>query len=186
MIIDLLGKSLEELFNDCGRMFNLKTVLNLADQLLCRLETVHTKCYIHRDIKPDNFMMGRGGRRMMVYMIDFGLSKLYRDPINHRHIPYREGKNLTGTARYASIHTHQGVEQSRRDDLESLGYVLMYFLRGCLPWQGLKANTKRQKYDKILEKKNEISTEILCKGFPGNEISRFNALCFECMHVLGE
>lgn len=167
MIIDLLGRSLEDLFNDCSRLFHLKTVLTLADQLLCRLDTVHTKCYIHRDIKPDNFLMGRGGRRTMCYVIDFGLSKLYRDPRNHRHIPYREGKNLTGTARYASINTHMGIEQSRRDDLESLGYVLMYFLRGSLPWQGLKANTKKQKYERILEKKAEIPTEVLCKGFPG-------------------
>eukprot|EP01039_Chlorochromonas_danica_P011249 gene11249-12548_t len=166
MIIDLLGKSLEDLFNDCGRKFTLKTVLMLADQLLCRIEMIHTKCYIHRDIKPDNFLIGRGNRRNLVHVIDFGLAKLYRDPRTHKHIPYKEGKSLTGTARYASVNTHMGIEQARRDDLESIGYVLMYFLRGSLPWQGLKAATKRQKYDKILEKKVSTTTEMLCKNFP--------------------
>lgn len=109
MIIDLLGKSLEDLFNSCGRKFSLKTILMLADQMLCRLEIIHTKCYIHRDIKPDNFLMGRGSRRHMLYCIDFGLAKLYRDPKTHKHIPYQEGKSLTGTARYASINTHLGI-----------------------------------------------------------------------------
>ncbi|KAJ1567187.1 serine/threonine protein kinase [Nowakowskiella sp. JEL0078] len=110
--------------------------------------------------------MGLGKRGNQVNVIDFGLAKKYRDPKTHLHIPYKEQKNLTGTARYASINTHLGVEQSRRDDLESLGYVLMYFCRGSLPWQGLKAATKKQKYDRIMEKKMTTPTDVLCRGYP--------------------
>ena len=151
LVMDLLGPSLENLFNMCARKFTMKTVLMLADQMIGRLETLHTKNYIHRDVKPDNFTMGRGSQSNTVFIIDFGLSKKYRDS-QMLHIPYKDKKSLTGTARYASIYAHKGVESSRRDDMESLGYVLMYFNRGSLPWQGLKAATKRQKYDMISEK----------------------------------
>eukprot|EP00871_Galdieria_phlegrea_P001953 jgi/Galph1/2759/GphlegSOOS_G1393.1 len=148
MAMELLGPSLEDLFNFCHRKFSLKTVLMIAIQCISRIEYIHS-----RNIGT-------------VYLIDFGLSKRYRDPKTRVHIPYREGKNLTGTARYASIKTHLGVEQSRRDDLESLGYVLMYFNRGSLPWQGLKAATKKQKYQKISDKKANTPIEVLCKGYP--------------------
>jgi len=134
---------------------------------------VHSRSFIHRDIKPDNFLMGLAKKANQVHIIDFGLAKKYRDPKSHIHIPYRENKNLTGTARYASINTHLGIEQSRRDDMESLGYVMMYFLRGSLPWQGLKAATKRQKYEKISEKKMSTSVESLCKGYPIEFVTYF-------------
>ena len=174
LVMDLLGPSLEDLFNFCSRKFSIKTVLMLADQLIARTENLHAKCFIHRDIKPDNFLMGLGKRANQVYMIDFGLAKKYRDSRTHQHIPYREHKNLTGTARYASLNTHLGIEQSRRDDMESMGYVLLYFLRGSLPWQGLKAQTKREKYDKISDKKYSTPIEVLCKGFPSEFATYLN------------
>ncbi|CAD5327353.1 unnamed protein product [Arabidopsis thaliana] len=147
--------------NGIPNMKCLKTVLMLADQMF-----IHSKSFLHRDIKPDNFLMGLGRLANQVYIIDFGLARKYRDSSSYRHIPYRENKSLIGTPAYASLNTHLGIEQSRRDDVESLGYILMYFLKGSLPWKGLKAGNKKQKYDKISEKKVSTSIETLCEGHP--------------------
>lgn len=176
LVMDLLGPSLEDLFNFCTRHFTIKTVLMLVDQMIGRLEYIHLKCFIHRDIKPDNFLMGIGRHCNKLFLIDFGLAKKFRDPHTRVHILYREDKNLTGTARYASINAHLGIEQSRRDDMESLGYVMMYFNRGVLPWQGMKANTKQAKYEKISEKKMSTPIEVLCKGSPA-EFSMYLNYC---------
>ena len=175
LVMDLMGPSLEDLFNTCGRKFSLKSVLMLADQMLQRIEYLHYKNFLHRDIKPDNFVTGLGAHARHIYLLDFGLAKKYRDSRNpNSHIPYREDKSLTGTARYASINTHMGIEQSRRDDLESLGYLLMYFLKGSLPWQGLRAVTKEEKYAKILQKKRSTTIDSLCRGFPPEFALYFN------------
>lgn len=173
MITGLLGPSLEDLFNFCRRKFSLKTVSMIAEQLLNRIESVHTGHFLHRDIKPDNFLIGVGRKSHIIHVIDFNLSKRYRDPKTLEHIPYKEDKNLTGTARYASINTHIGIEQCRRDDLESLGFVLVYFLKGRLPWQGIKAKTKQQKYERIMEKKMCTPLDSLCKDLPKEFITYF-------------
>ena len=126
---------------------------------------VHSRDTLHRDIKPDNFLIGVKKKASKVYIIDFGLAKRYQNK-EGQHIPYRDNKNLTGTARYASVNTHIGIEQGRRDDLESLVYVLIYFLKGSLPWQNLKANNKKEKYEKITEKKLSTPLNQLCGGLP--------------------
>lgn len=183
MVMELLGPSLEDLFNQCGRRFSLKTTLQLADQLLERAETLHENHLIHRDIKPANFVVTHGDAPAMVFCIDFGLSKRYRHPHTLQHIPYREGRSLTGTPRYASVANHQGVETSRRDDLESIGYILVYFLLGKLPWQGLKvphgvAGTASQKHRLILDKKTGTPLPELCRGCPV-EFQEFIQYCRE-------
>ena len=142
LAIELLGPSLEDLFNICDRKLSIKTILMITDQMIARLQFLHNKNFIHRDVKPANFLIGLGRKSNILYVIDFGLSLQYRNIKTHQHIPYRENKSLVGTARYASINAHLGIEQSRRDDLEGIGYVIVYLCKGWLPWQGIKANNK--------------------------------------------
>ena len=166
LVMELLGKSLEYLFEKKNNKFSLKTVCILGIQMITRLQYIHNKHILHRDIKPDNFIMGLDNNSWKVYLIDFGLSKKYRSSRTLKHIKFAEHRKLIGTARYASINALAECEQGRRDDMEALGYVLMYFLKGNLPWQGLKINKREDRYRKIYEKKKETTAEELCKGFP--------------------
>ena len=164
MVMELLGDNLQKLIkNQPEKKFSLKTTLMLGIQILKRIKTLHDNNFIHRDIKPENFTIGLKKMNNIIYMIDYGLTRKYCDS-HKKHIPYKEGKNLTGTALYASIYTHKGIEQSRRDDLESLGYMMIYFCKGELPWMNVKANNKAGKYKKIMEKKIQMKPEILCAG----------------------
>eukprot|EP00826_Nyctotherus_ovalis_P044645 TRINITY_DN4835_c0_g2_i2.p1 TRINITY_DN4835_c0_g2~~TRINITY_DN4835_c0_g2_i2.p1 ORF type:complete len:205 (+),score=40.83 TRINITY_DN4835_c0_g2_i2:368-982(+) len=128
---------------------------------------------MHRDVKPENFLIGAHKESNTIYVIDFGLAKHYCDPESKLHISYKNKKSLTGTARYASLNTHLGIEQSRRDDFESLGYVLIYFLNGFLPWQGLAARNNKEKYERIKRKKQSVSVEKLCEGLPAEFVLYF-------------
>lgn len=172
MVMELLGKSLEQLFVNCNRKFSLKTVLMLGEKMVHSIEHLHHKSYVHRDIKPDNFVFDVKNTKL--YLIDYGLAKQFRNPTTFKHRELRTDKSLTGTARYASLRTHLGYEQSRRDDLESVAFCMVYFLKGRLPWQGLKAETKQERYDKIREYKEKITPYELCLDLP-KEIHSF---CF--------
>ena len=167
LIMELMGKSLEYLFeNNPNKKMSIRCVCNLGYQMIEIMEEIHNKNIIHRDIKPDNFVMGRGDKSKYLYLLDFGLSKKYRSSSTLKHYQLIKGKKLTGTARYASINALNGITQSRRDDLEAIGYVLMYFLLGKLPWQGLPAQNKDERYLRIMEVKRDTKPEDLCKGFP--------------------
>lgn len=128
------------------------------------IEGVHSRGFIHRDVKPEHFLLGIGALSDKVNIVDFGLAKQYRDPRTYLHIPYKEDKTLVGNVRYCSINTHLGIEQSRRDDLEALAYILIHFLRGSLPWDHL--GTAARNYRRILEKKRTTSIDTLCHGLP--------------------
>ena len=167
LIMELLGKSLEDIFENVleKKKMSLRCVCNLGIQMIEILEYIHNKNVIHRDIKPDNFLMSNGSNKYL-YLLDFGLAKKYRESNKSKHFPLIKGKKLTGTARYASVNALNGVTQSRRDDLESVIYVLLYFLKGKLPWQGIMIKNKEERYNRIMEIKRDIKSDELCKDCP--------------------
>ena len=171
LVLELLGHSIEDLFDKCNRRFSLKTILQIVIQILSRMEHVHKAGIVHRDIKPENFMFGRPASesKAILHVIDFGLAKHYLE--DGKHIRQERSKGCLGTARYMSINTHLGKTQSRRDDLEALGYMFVYLFKGRLPWQGL-AGAGAERYDNILKVKKETSPEDLCKGLP-NEFEQY-------------
>jgi serine/threonine protein kinase len=175
MVLDLLGPSLDDLFKKHKR-FSVKTVLMLAKQMIDRLKYVHDCGILYRDIKPHNFLMGLGDRgRGRVYLVDFGLAKRYRDEETGTHcaLHIKKGRGVTGTVRYSSLNVHEGYDASRRDDLLALGYVLLHFLRGGLPWLGINAKSKKTKHELIRRRKNKVPDEELCAGLPNEFVEYF-------------
>jgi serine/threonine protein kinase len=166
LVTELLGPSIYQRFIKAGKMFTEKTVLMIADQALTRIELMHSKHYIHRDIKPENFITGLIPNENQIYLIDFGLAKKYFNESCGMHIPYKEDKAFASTLEFASRNAHLGVQMSRRDDLESLMYMIIYLFKGSLPWIEGAGLRKDEKSSKIRQQKMTLNQAELTEGLP--------------------
>jgi len=165
LIMPLLGKTLLNIFESKNLNYEFKDICLIAIQIIERIQWVHCRKIIHRDIKPDNFLIGLTDPHI-IYLIDFGLSKKYQSSTTGKHIKYTKLKKFIGTPLFGSVNALMCMEQSRKDDLESIGYMLIYFMKGRLPWQGLKVDNKRISYLKIGQMKKNILPEVLCENLP--------------------
>ncbi len=170
MVLQLLGKDLGSYLRILKTMC-LKTVVEIGIQSINIVRQFHEKNIIHRDLKPENMIMGRKGENHQVYIVDFGISKFYKNS-KGQHIMPNTKKSFIGTTRYAPISAHQGYELSCKDDLESLGYVLIYLRKGRLPWQDLNIS-ENNKTKRVGEVKMQTSLQKLCKGLPQQFIKYF-------------
>ena len=180
MVESLLGPSLDKLFNYCGKSFPMKTICLIGIDIVKRLRSMHQNGLLHRDLKPNNFTWGHYSKNYFtmnhynnpdydtksIYLIDFGLSEFYIDPETGAFIKNEKGAKFIGTLRYSSVNSHKGIRQCRKDDLESLMYILIYFYKGKLPWQDVKSKKKEEKHMKIKEEKLRTTVETLCKDMP--------------------
>jgi casein kinase 1 epsilon len=173
MIMELMGPSLECLLRYSEKKFDVtgfdyKTICYIAVNILKIIKYIHSRGLIHRDIKPDNLLIGYNNNN--IYMIDYGLCKLFKTH-DGKHIEYVEGKKLIGSLRYMSINCHKCIELSRRDDLESIGYMLVYLLKGALPWQSIKNGDNKN--DLIRECKEKVMLTTLCDNIPPEYLTYF-------------
>ena len=171
LVETLLGKSLNYLFYKNEKSFSTKDVLMMGIQIIERLKFVHSKHLIHRDVKPENFLIGYTDP-YIIYLIDFGLAKKYRSSRTGKHVQFSITNRYTGTARYSSLNALKGYAVSRRDDIECVAYILIYFMRGNLPWENIEGKTTVEKYRKIFKLKKLITPEKLCENLP-SEICEF-------------